>query len=242
MKDKFSLLESTGLMAQTPFSLDTDGNRKQRFKLERTYLKDQVTDLLRDYLIGGRIAPGTKLVERDVAEQLGVSRAPARDALMQLEKEGLVISRPNGRYVIEPTGQDVKELYQVRLVLEKLAIELTMQQRTAEDCAELAEKLAEMNEAVTRHDRLAFARTDVELHDLIWQQSGNRHLRETLSTMSGAIFLFAANNADYYDWDEAYQLHEDLVRDINSGDARAAAKSLERHVEKTIQRLLGLYH
>jgi len=228
-------------MAQHPLTLDGDGNKNHPFKLERTYLKDQVTDLLRDYLIGGRIAPGTKLVERDVAEQLGISRAPVRDALMELEKEGLVVSKPNGRYVIEPTGQDVKELYQVRLVLEKLAIELCIAQQTAEDRLALSNKLAEMKEAVIHHDRLAFARTDVELHDLIWQQSGNRHLRKVLNGMSGAIFLFAANNADYYDWEEAYQLHEDIVRDINAGDVAAAIHSLERHVEKTIQRLLGLY-
>jgi DNA-binding GntR family transcriptional regulator len=229
-------------MTQNLLSLNTNDNKSQRITLERTYLKDQVTDLLRDYLIGGRIAPGTKLVERDIAEQLGISRAPVRDALMELEKEGLVISKPNGRYVIEPTGQDVKELYQVRLVLEKLAIELSIQNRTGENCAALSAKLAEMKEAVIKNDRLTFARSDMELHDLIWQQSGNRHLWETLSTMSGVIFLFAANNADYYDWDEAYQLHEDLVRDINSGDVEVAFKSLERHVEKTIQRLLGLYH
>ena len=99
-----------------------------------------------------------------------------------------------------------------------------------------------MKEAVAKNDRLVFARSDVELHDLIWRQSGNHHLHKILSTMSGAIFLFAANNADYYDWDEAYQLHEDLVHDINAGNVEAASKSLERHVEKTIQRLLGLYH
>lgn len=229
-------------MAQNPLSFDADGNKSQPFKFERNYLKDQVTDLLRDYLIGGRIAVGTKLVERDVAEQLGISRAPVRDALMELEKEGLVVSKPNGRYVIEPTGHDVKELYQVRLVLEKLAIELCIQHRTSEDCLALSRKLAEMKEAVAKNDRLAFARSDVELHDLIWRQSGNHHLQKILSTMSGAIFLFAANNADYYDWDEAYQLHEDLVHDINTGNVEAALKSLECHVEKTIQRLLGLYH
>ena len=229
-------------MAQNPLSFDADGNKSQPFKFERTYLKDQVTDLLRDYLIGGRITVGTKLVERDIAEQLGISRAPVRDALMELEKEGLVVSKPNGRYVIEPTGHDVKELYQVRLVLEKLAIELCIQHRTSEDCLALSSKLVEMKEPVAKNDRLAFARSDVELHDLIWRQSGNHHLHKILSTMSGAVFLFAANNADYYDWDEAYQLHEDLVHDINAGKVEAASKSLERHVEKTIQRLLGLYH
>ncbi len=210
-------------------------------RLERTYLKDQVTQLLRDYLIGGNIPPGTKLVERDIAERLGVSRAPARDALLQLEREGLIVSRSNGRYVIELSAQDIAELYQVRLVLEKLAVELSLQHRTVEECAELSANLAAMHEASTRDDRLAFARADVQLHDTIWRQSGNRHLHNTLTTMSGAIFLCAANYAGYYDLEEAYELHQSLVVDVNSGDLQQALDSLERHVNATVRRLVGLY-
>lgn len=229
-------------MAKKQLSLGSDKIQDQSIKLERNYLKDQVTDLLRDHLVRGIIAPGTKVGERDIAEQLGVSRAPARDALMQLEKEGLIVSRSNRRYVIEPTRQDIKDLYQVRFVLEKLAIELAMDNRSEQDCTALSRALEAMRDAVVKHDRLTFAKTDMELHDLVWQQSGNRHLHETLSTMSGAIFLFAANNADYYDWDEAFKLHENLVHDINSGDVQAAVASLKRHIDETVNRLLGLYH
>ena len=230
-------------MSLKRLSLAPDGNEDASFKVERRpHLKDQVTDLLRDYLIGGRISPGTKLVERDIAERLGVSRAPIRDALMQLEKEGLVISQPNGRYVIEPTGQDVRELYQVRLVLERLAVELATQNRSSENQAALTAKLMEMQEAVAGQDRLAFARSDVELHDSIWRQANNRHLHATLHTMSGAIFMFAANNADYYSWKTALHLHENLVECINAGNTPAAVKSLERHNKKTVERLLKLFH
>jgi DNA-binding GntR family transcriptional regulator len=222
-------------------SLVPDDAENQSFMVERSLLKDQVAELLRDYVMGGRIAPGTKLVERDIAEAMGVSRAPARDALIQLEREGLVVSRPNGRYVIEPTGQDIQELYQVRHVLERLAIELATQNRSAEDSVALSAKLEEMKGAFVKRDRLAFARTDVEFHRLIWGQSGNRHLQKTLDSMSGAIFMFAANNADFYKWSTAFELHEELVNCINTGDTLAAVKRLELHNNETVARLLKLF-
>src|SRR5207249_8524626 len=67
----------------------------------RNLLKDRAMDLLRDHIVSGRIPAGAKVVERDVAQLLGISRAPVRDALIQLETEGLVVSKPSGRYVIE---------------------------------------------------------------------------------------------------------------------------------------------
>jgi DNA-binding GntR family transcriptional regulator len=222
-----------------------DQQNGSSFRVERTYLKDQVTQLLRDYLISGNIAAGTKLVERDIAEQLGISRAPARDALLQLEREGLIESRSNGRYVIEPTADEVTELYQVRLVLEKLAIELAIERRTSTDStdsADLQKGLSAMAEAALSNDRLAFARADIQLHDLIWRQSGNASLHKTLTTMSGAIFLCAANYAGYYDLKEAYKLHEDLVLAINACEYQNALAGLERHIKATVQRLVGLYN
>ena len=92
-------------------------------KLLRVSLKDQAADILRDQIISGEISPGSKLVEREVAELLGISRAPARDALMQLEKEGLVVSQLDARYVIELTERDIRELHAIRLVLERLAVD-----------------------------------------------------------------------------------------------------------------------
>ena len=87
---------------------------------------------------------------------------------------------------------------------------------------------------------MAFARADIQLHDTIWRQSGSRHLRNTLATMSGALFVCAANYAGYYDLNEAFKLHEDLVNDINAGTLSNALDSLERHINATVRRLVGL--
>ena len=210
------------------------------FKLERSNLKDQATDLLREHIISGRIAPGTKLVEREVAESLGISRAPARDALMHLEKEGLVVSKRDARYVIQVTERDIRELYQLRLVLEKLAVRLAAENISARNRAELLAKVQEMEQASLLKDNPTFIRTDVELHELIWRQANNQHLKRTLDSMVGPIFMFVANNAEHYDWQETLDLHRELVTCIVSGDAEAASLSIERHLANALERSLHI--
>jgi len=207
-------------------------------RLGRVFLKDQVNELLRDTIISGRFPPGTKLIEREVADNLGVSRAPVRDALLQLEKEGLVVSKPNGRYVIELTERDIREMYQVRSALEKLAVELATQSISGEQAAELQTILKEMKDAQAKRDWLAFSKSDVETHRLIWQLSGNEHLESYLNSMSGPIFMFIASNAEYLDWDEPLDLHEELVGYITRGNEQAAVKSIQRHLGSALERTL----
>lgn len=209
--------------------------------LERNILMDRITELLRDYIVDGRIRPGTRLVERQVAEQLGISRVPVREALIQLEKEGLITSRPAGRYVIELSEQDIHKLYQARRVLERLAVELAAQNTTPEHAKTLQNKLQEMRDAVARQDRGAYVRDDVEIHRLIWGQAKNPYLLHALRTLTGPIFMFIANNADIFGWDQTLKLHEDLVTSINSGDMSAALEAIERHMDDGLQRSYAVF-
>lgn len=210
-------------------------------KLQRLSLKDQAADILRDQIISGQIPTGTKLVEREVADLLEISRAPARDALMQLEKEGLVVSKSDARYVIELTERDIRELHAVRLVLERLAVELATRNTNPHNRTAQLATLKLMEDAITHRDRAAFARADVEGHALIWEQANNIHLKNTLHSMIGPIFMFMANAAEFYNWEETYELHRDLVECINSGDFEAAQASIERHLENSCRRAVGVF-
>ncbi len=221
-------------------SLLAHGTNLAAPRLERTLLKDQASQLLRDYIINGQIAPGTKLVEREVAELLGVSRAPARDALIELERAGLVESRSNGRHVIELDEQDICELYQVRLTLEKLAVQLACQKNTPENNAALTALLENMKDAAKRSDAQVYRESDVETHRLIWQQAGNRHLLNVLNSMVGPIFMFVSWHSEKFDWEVTLDLHEDLVNHINAGDAEAAVISIERHLDNALSRSLRI--
>ncbi len=209
-------------------------------KLNRVNLKNQAVDLLRDYIISGKIPTGTKIVERKVAEILGISRSPARDALMQLEQEGLIVSRPDARYVIDLTERDIRELHQVRLVLERLAVDLATQNTNPRYQQEQIITLRQMEEAVAQGDHAAFASADLNGHALIWQQAESAHLEKTLRSMIGPIFMFMANAAEQYDWQETLELHTDMVRCINAGDREAAQTSIERHMQNSCERALGV--
>ena len=228
-------MQNSGLLS----ILESDDGRQPR--LARALLRDQTTELLREYIVSGRIPPGTRLVEREVGALLGVSRAPVRDALLELEQEGLVVTKTDGRFVIKLTRQDVRELYQVRLVLEGLAVKLAAQNTSPDNRAHLDHALQEMAEAVAKHDRSGHVKADVEMHWLVWEQAGNRHLLRMLSSMIGPVFMFVANNADAYDWQETLGLHEDLVTCINAGDVDAAVASIGRHLDNALHRSLQVF-
>ena len=227
-------------MTEKHNALTLNISRDDLLTLERSSLKDQAVELLRDYIISGRIPSGTKLVERDVATLLGVSRAPARDALMQLEVEGLIVSKSSGRYVIELNERDIREIFQIRLVLEKLAVELAAQYTTPEHQLMLNVLLQEMENAVESRDLALFVKNDVATHNAIWQLSGNRHLVDALAAMVGPIFLFVGSNAQHYDWSETLELHRELISSINAGDVQAAVASIERNIENGLQRSLRI--
>ncbi len=209
-------------------------------KIERNLLKDQVADLLRDHIMRGNILQGTKVVEREIADVLGVSRVPVRDALMQLEAEGLVISKPSGRYVIELTERDVRELYEIRVVLERLAVNLVIQKATPRQREMLTEKLEDMRRAVAQKDTRAYVNDDVGIHRLIWDIADNHHLRRIFDTMIGPIFIFASNHARVYDWGVTLSLHENLIEAMLEGDVDKAYGCVEAHMNDALQRSLNL--
>lgn len=204
-------------------------------KLQHTLLREKAIERLRNYIVGGQFPPGTKLVEREVADLLGVSRAPVRDALMELEKEGLVDTRSTGRYVIELTVSDIRDLYQVRHVLERLAVTLAAQNICAQNRSALDQCLQALEQATAQHDREQYVAADVETHWSIWRQSGNKHLFRMLSSMVGPIFMFVAHNAGDLDWKETLMQHQALIHAIQSGDVDEALDHLDVHMADALE-------
>lgn len=205
-------------------------------RLDRNLLKDQATDAIRNLIITGEIFPGTKLVERELADHLGISRMPVQIALIQLEKEGLVVNRPDGHFVIELTERDVYDLYKVRLILERGAAELAAEHTCPANAGKLISLQQELAQAVDKKDHLRYVELDVEIHRLIWQQANNPQLLKVLNSMIGPIFMFIANNAEHFDWNETLHLHEDLVNSINSGNPVQAGESIARHLDNALHR------
>jgi len=211
-------------------------------QLDRSSLKEQSTELLRSFIVRGRIPPGTKLVEREVADLLGVSRMPARDALMNLEQEGLVISRPNGRYVIDPDREVVRQLFQVRMALECLAVEQATANASPENCAALHLNLERMRAAIRRNDRDAYVQSDLAAHQLIWEQAHNPYLVKMLNSILGPIFMFISSHTGYQpDWNETLQLHEELTGHICAGHVDKAVQSIRAQLVNSLRLSLAVF-
>lgn len=141
-------------MADRPLSLGIASRR---------VLADVVTDDLRDAIVSHELEPGRRLAEDDLAEQMGVSRGPVREALMRLEREGLVsIERHKGARIASWNRQDLEEIYSLRRVLEELAMEWACKNATSAD-------LAAMEEILGHYHRLSEKqRTPKKLAKLIW--------------------------------------------------------------------------
>ena len=209
-------------------------------KINRESLRSQAASLLREKIISGELASGTKVTERDVSEFLKISRMPARDALMELEKEGLVDSRSSGRYVVELGAEDIKQLFTVRRVLEHAAIELAIDLMTANSAKELGEALARMRDAIDERDFAQYVKSDLEVHTLIWKLSDNHYLFDMLTSISGIISVFMANHATMESWEEVYELHDGLIKAVLEKDLVAARTQLDRHMEQSLELSLRL--
>jgi DNA-binding GntR family transcriptional regulator len=201
--------------------------------LERTHLKDQVTSLLREYIVKGKLKPGSKLVERELAEWLNISRMPVHDALVQLEKEGLVVTKTDARYVIELTRKDLYEMTQVRIVLERLAAEAAAKNSTPENRSQLSCLLQTLQEAVDHCDINAFSDGHMELHRTIWRQANNPHLQKALDSILGPILMFMASS-EYVDWENTYGRHKRLVEAIQAGEPQAAGDCMVGHYVRSL--------
>jgi DNA-binding GntR family transcriptional regulator len=214
-----------------------------QLKLDRNLLKDRAAELLRDYISTGRIPEGTKLTEREVSRLLGISRMPAHEALTILEAEGLVISRSDGRYVIELTEKDVRDIHALRCVLERLAVELAAANTSPANRAALHASLHQLQEAVASGDPGACTKCDMALHRTIWQQADNAHLLRVLDSVLGAIFVLADRVKVYGKEDLTRMLggHRKLVALICAGDGAGAGQTLEEHLQSSLTESLRTF-
>lgn len=211
--------------------------------LSRSLLKDTVANTLRDYISSGRIPEGTKLTEREVATLLGISRIPARDALMILENEGLVISKSSGRYVIELTEKDVRDIYELRWTLEKLAAELAAQSITEANRTMLLDALGNLEAVGVGGDVHGWTREDMALHRTVWRLAGNAHLLKVLNSVLGAVFVLAERNKIFgkQNLEGALKQHRELVNFIVDGEPAKAGKAMEAHLKRSLASTLKTF-
>lgn len=208
----------------------------------RSDLVDDVGLRLRAAIFGGDIAPGQRLVEDDLAARLGVSRAPIRDALKQLEQDGLVTpAGKRGKIVTVLSLEDVWEVYSLRATLEAMAVRLAIE-RGAGWLTELAEIVRAMNAAVPAGDRREFSALDVEFHRTIGLASGHIRLVRSWEAIATQIRLLSQRVIDtqYPDLADVAERHAKLLRVLRRADPDAAERAIREHIDSVADRVLDV--
>lgn len=195
-------------------------------------LRDRVYDHLRTAIINGQMAPGATLLQEQLAEQMGVSRTPIRDALDRLASEGLVTRSTGGRVsVAELSFQELNEKYTVRSVLEGLALRLAAERMSAAQLENLGRILHRMRIAVEQNDAITVTEIGADFHDAIIAASGNEYLVQTLQSLNDSIRRYRRVAANIPGRAlETMHEHEQIYNALKNREIEAAQELIQQHI------------
>lgn len=211
-------------------------------EISRLGLTDQVAARLRTLLVEGRIAPGAKLNERVLAEQLRVSRTPLREAIKLLAQEGLVDLLPHrGAVAVKLTEADIVHSFEVLAGLEAMAGELAAQRIGAAPLAELRAKHHEMLAAFERRDLSAYYRLNAAIHNGINEAAANPVLTATYARINARVqSLRFRTNQDEAKWRQAVHEHSLMMQALAERDGATLARVLSEHLRRKRDTVLAL--
>lgn len=202
-------------------------------------LRDVVFKALRQAILKGELEPGERLMELQLADKLGVSRTPIREAIRMLELEGLVLMIPRkGAEVAEISEKNLIDVLEVRGSLEGLAMKLACERRTEDDIERLMEAEAVFGVAVGGKNLMRMAEADEAFHDVIYEATGNLKLLQMLGNLREQMYRYRLEYIkDANQRQRLLKEHEIIIDSIKRQDYELARKVIIEHVsnqEKTV--------
>ena len=209
-------------------------------KVKRQPIANQVYEAVREAIFRGDMAPGSHLSEVDLSEQLGVSRAPIREALLQLEAEGIVELVPNkGAFVRGLSDKEVEEIYTTRALLEGYAAALAADHASTDDIKNIIKAAEKAKQMAGTGDLDKTLDADFNFHRLVWSVSGHSLIESILEKLESQIRAFMVVQAPLFgellnsDMD-----HQELAEAIGNGDAPAAREIMKTHITTAGEKVL----
>lgn len=213
-------------------------------RVQARVLRQEVLDALRTGILQNRIRPGSRLLEAEVAQRMGVSRAPVREAIRQLEQEGLVEFFPHrGAVVVGLPDDEIDAIYELRALIEARAIARATERATDADLARLEALIDEMREVHAKRDIDALAEIDLRFHGLIVELSGFSLLRHIWGSLDGLVRVRSYQALDRPGRAAEYFLrgsiasHSELVDAVRSRDPEVAATAVRAHILDVVEQL-----
>lgn len=208
-------------------------------------LRDVVFNTLRQAILTGELKPGERLMEIHLANRLGVSRTPIREAIRKLELEGLVTMIPRrGAEVAQITEKSLQDVLEVRRALDALSVELACDRIGEEALEELRKACDAFEEATGTKDTKKIAQADVALHDIIVQATDNKRLIQLVNNLAEQMYRYRFEYIkDVNSHEQLVEEHRIIYESIRSKDKATAANTAKLHIdnqEKSIMKQLRL--
>ncbi|MBQ2804122.1 MAG: GntR family transcriptional regulator [Lachnospiraceae bacterium] len=196
-------------------------------------LRDVVFNTLRQAILTGELKPGERLMEIHLANRLGVSRTPIREAIRKLELEGLVTMIPRrGAEVAQITEKSMSDVLEVRRAMDALCVELACERITDEELAELKKACEGFEQAVRTKDAKKIAQADVELHDIIVQATGNQRLIQLVNNLSEQMYRYRFEYIkDFTQHEKLVEEHRIMYESLVRKDAETASAAAKTHID-----------
>ena len=219
-------------MADTKFNINTN---------EYLPLRDVVFNTLRDAILTGKLVPGERLMENQLADKLGVSRTPVREALRMLELENLVELVPRkGAQVLDMSEKDIINILEVRSALEGLATSVACKKMSKEDLQQLKNMEVDFEKAVAENDVEHFVDIDEDFHDLIFAATENDKLINIFRNLRIQLYRYrmaqAKNNETSMSTIVAH--HRSIIRAIENHDGEEGASIAQGHIKYQTESIL----
>lgn len=199
-------------------------------------LRDVVFNTLRQAILRGELKPGERLMEIQLANKLGVSRTPIREAIRKLELEGLVLMIPRkGAEVAEITEKNLMDVLEVRKALEELAAELACERISEEQIEEMKVAAEAFRETLETGDVTQIAEADVKFHDVMFEATDNRRLISLVNNLREQMYRFRVEYLKQKDcYPQLLQEHQEIIEMIHGRDKERAKEIIGRHIDNQV--------
>ena len=207
-----------------------------------TSLRQKVYYSIREDITFGRLSPGERLIEFELAKKFKASRSPIREAIRQLESEGLIKFNQNrGITVSKLSPEEVNEIYNIRWLLESYAARLTAEKATKADGVYLGDLHRELKLSAKNSDLSNWIQNNISFHDYLAENSGNKNLHQILVTLKRRVYLYHYVIVSIPGNFKAYiEHHEKILRACETNDGEMAERYMKLHIQ-TVKEILVNY-
>lgn len=208
--------------------------------INRLNLTDEAYNILANRIVNRKLKPGARLIEDELAEDIGISRTPIREALNRLAQDGLIELIPRkGAQVSRLKARDVEEIYELRKLLEGLATEKATASISKEELNEIR-KLMKRSELSSKRRLEYFLKVDLKLHNLIISHCDNSRLIKMIKSLHNFVSSFRVLDAQYARRiKQAHKEHKAILKALFKKDATAARLLIEQHIDNAKKNILS---